>query len=157
MKTEKKGEGEMKTYRLWKRKGQWDTGAGRLGALRWIWGKTAPERQDNFSHFSVGGQRRTQGQRKTDSDKEREEWGGGAWQSDEKSRTAGDKRKCESEGGKRTGRDRNIFTGYAQMTNPTAARQKCVQVRECTHAWKFDKIQAKVIFAELKWKNVWIG
>lgn len=56
--------------------------------------KTAAERQDNFSHFSVGGQRRRQGQRERCEEVERD--------SDEKKRrTAGDKTDCESEGGKR--------------------------------------------------------
>lgn len=57
--------------------------------------KTAAERRDNFSHFSVGGQ----------SEREREREGGEEVECDRvmKRRTAGDKTECESKGGKGEG------------------------------------------------------
>lgn len=48
----RRGEREKKTDR----QRQSVTGAGRWSRLRWMEKKTAAERQDNFSHFSVGGQ-----------------------------------------------------------------------------------------------------
>ena len=49
-----------------------DTGTQGWSGLRWMEKKTAGERQDNFSHFSVGGQRGRRGQRAREREKERE-------------------------------------------------------------------------------------
>ena len=78
----------------------------RLSGLRWMEKKTAAERQDNFSHFSGGGQRRRQGER--DGKKERCEEVERDRVTERKRRTAGDKTECESEGGKRRRRQDRV-------------------------------------------------
>ncbi len=86
--------------------------------------KTAPERQDYFSHFSGGGQTRRGKQRERREEVECDRVTG-------RKRTAVDKtaRVKEEKGGE----DRKWYTvtRYAQMTKLTAARRRCVQESVC--------------------------